>query len=119
LNSPNADSHAALSVAMAYQQMQNWPKLETTLEKLVKIMPDNPEAWYDLAAFKAGFGKPAEAIPALRQAIQLSNQRLVRDPKARNLLVEARKDGKFNAIQQLPEFKQLVSAPPMAEAPAH
>jgi tetratricopeptide (TPR) repeat protein len=109
LNDPHAEANAVLAVAQAYNQMQNFPKLEVTLEKLVKIMPSSPEAWYDLASFKSGVGKATEALPALRQAIELSAKRLKADPKARDLLAQARSDEHFNPLRQSPEFKKLVS----------
>ncbi|MCE0499109.1 MAG: DUF2723 domain-containing protein [Methylacidiphilales bacterium] len=109
LNRSNVEPNAVLGVAQAYAQMQNWPKLEGTLEKMVKIMPENPEAWYDLAAFKSNVGKGGEAIPALRKAIDLSARRLRGDPKARDLLASARTDEHFNPIRQSADFKKLVA----------
>lgn len=108
LNRPNVESNAVLGVAQACAQMQNWPKLEATLEKMVKIMPDKPEAWYDLAAFKANAGKTGEAIPALRQALELNAKRLLADPKARDLLASARTDEHFHSLRQSAEFQKLV-----------
>ena len=72
-------------------------------------MPANPEAWYDLAVVRAGSGKPAEGIAALRQCLDLNAQRLQRDPKASNLLANARKEGGFAPLRQMPEFQKLVS----------
>ena len=86
----------------------NAPKLEVALEKLTKVMPENPETWYDLAALKCGFGKPVEALAALRQALDLSAARLQHDPKARDLLATARKEERFAPLRQLPEFQKLV-----------
>ena len=86
-----------LSLAQAYAALGNVPKLEAALEKLTKVMPNSPEAWYDLAVLKAGIGKPAEALAALRQALDLSAKRLQRDPKARDLLASARKEERFGA----------------------
>ena len=108
LNTPNVDPNAVFSVAKAYAEMQNGPKLEVTLEKMVKIMPDNPEAWYDLAAFKSNAGKTGEAVPALRQAIELSAKRLHQDPKARDLRASAKTDQRFAALRESDDFKKLV-----------
>lgn len=117
LTRPHVDPNAVLGVANAYAQMQNWPKLEVALEKLVQIMPDSPEAWYDLAAFKSNLGKPAEALPALRKAIELSAKRLAANPKATNLQAKAKTDDRFIALRQSPEFQRLFSAQ-QPEAPA-
>ena len=44
LASPTVDPNAVLSVAKVYADIQNLPKLEATLERLVKVSPANPEA---------------------------------------------------------------------------
>jgi len=107
-NDPNLDANVALSIAQAYAALGNAPKLEATLDKLTKIMPTNPEVWYDLAVVEAGLGKPTEALSALRQAVDLNAKRLQRDPKARDLVASARKEEHFASLRQLPEFKKLV-----------
>jgi tetratricopeptide (TPR) repeat protein len=111
LNHPKADASAILAVAQAYVSMGDYLKLESTLEKLVKVAPTQAEAWYDLAAMKATIGKTAEALPALKQALLLSAERLKRDPKQRDLRAEAMKDGRFGPLAQNPEFKTLVATP--------
>jgi tetratricopeptide (TPR) repeat protein len=107
-NDPKLDAGALLSIAQAYATLGIAPKLEAALERLTKVLPANPEAWYDLAVLKSRLGKPAEALPALRQALDLSAQRLQRDPKARDLLANARKEENFGPLRQSPEFKKLV-----------
>ena len=104
----NLDATAALSLAQAYAALANVPKLEAGLEKLTKLMPTSPEAWYDLAVLKAGIGKSAEALSSLRQALDLSATRLQHDPKARDLVASARKEERFGPLRQSPEFKKLV-----------
>ena len=107
-NDPKLDPNTALSIAQAYAALGNAPKLEGTLEKLTKLMPANPEVWYDLAVVESGLGKPTEALSFLRQAVDLSAKRLQRDPKARDLVASARKEEHFAPLRQLPEFKKLV-----------
>jgi tetratricopeptide (TPR) repeat protein len=106
---PNLDANAILSLAQGYATLANVPKLETTLERLTKVMSTSPEAWYDLAVLKAGLGKSAEGLAALRQALDLSAQRLKSDPKAKDLVAVARKEERFGPLRQTPEFKKLVS----------
>ena len=105
---PNADASVLLKDAQHYAQTQNVPKLESTLEKLVKTPGAGPEAWYDLAALKASLKKPSEALAALKQALDLSATRLTADPKARDLRADVRKDARFDPLRQTPEFKRLV-----------
>jgi tetratricopeptide (TPR) repeat protein len=107
--SPYAPGSAVLNIAKIFAQMQNWPRLEAALERFVKLEPSNPEAWYDLAALKASLGKPVESLASLRKAIELSAQRLKTQPKALDLLQQARKDARFAALRPMPEFQKLVA----------
>ncbi len=108
--SDRPDLHAKFlrQLAQQYVQMGNMPRLESTLERLVKLAPVSAEAWYDLAAVKAGLGKSSEALAALKQALDLSAARLKRDPTARDLLKDTRKDARFDPLRQTPEFKNLL-----------
>jgi tetratricopeptide (TPR) repeat protein len=108
LNSSNLNANATLQIAQQYAAMLNYQKLEATLEKLTKLVPDSPEAWYDLAALKASLDKPKDALQDLQQALKLSAQRRKQDPKARDLVTEAQSDQRFASIRQMPEFKQAV-----------
>jgi tetratricopeptide (TPR) repeat protein len=104
----NIPPSAVGSIAQFYAQMGNLPKLETALEKLAAISPDQPEPWYDLAALNAVLGKANESLQDLRTCLDLSARRLQRDPKARDLLAEVRKDQRFAPLHNLPEFQKLV-----------
>jgi Flp pilus assembly protein TadD len=104
----NLDGNAALGLAQGYAALGNVSKLEATLEKLTKLVPASPEAWYDLAVVKARIGKSEEGIAALRQALDLSAKRRQSDPKAADLLANARKEEGFASLRQSPEFKKLV-----------
>ena len=109
LNDPKVDPGTVLSAAATYAGLGNVARLESALEKLTKVMPGSPEAWYDLAVVKAGIGKAPEGIAALRQALDLSSKRLQSNPGASNLLLTARKEDRFAALRQMPEFQKLVS----------
>ncbi len=108
LNSPQADLNVILGVAQQYNALGNYAKLEQTLEKVVKLAPGSPEAWYDLAGIKAVLNKPAEAVPDLRRALDLSAARLKTDPQARDLLSQARQDPRFSGLRNNPELKALL-----------
>ena len=108
ISNPAVEAGAVIRAAQLYAQMSDWGRLEAALERLVKVSPESPEAWYDLSAFKANLRKNTEALPALSNALALSAKRLQRDPKARNLLSEATNDGRFTALRQLPEFQKIL-----------
>jgi cytochrome c-type biogenesis protein CcmH/NrfG len=86
--------------------------LLNALQRLVKLMPDSPEAWYDLAGIQATLSKAQEAIGSLTRALQLSKERLARQPEAKDLAGIAVKDQRFAALRELPEFQRLLSAKP-------
>jgi len=111
LNDPRVEPNVLLAAAQAYAHLANIPQLEVALEKLVKLLPDEPETWYDLAALKVRLQKPAESLEALRHALDNNTKRLARNPKAADLRINARTNPDFNPLRQMPEFQKLVSPP--------
>lgn len=105
---PSADASLLLSAAQAYAQLQAAPKLETTLEKLAAVLPESPEAWYDLAAVQATLGKTPQALQSLRKSLSLSEKRLSAQPGAKDLRPVAAAETRFAQLRQLPEFQQMV-----------
>ena len=107
-----ADSHLSSNVAgfiaQKYAEMGNLAKLEAVLQKIVTLVPDQPEPWYDLAALNTILGRPDQALQSLHQSLDLSARRLKTNPTAHDLLSEARKDPRFNALRNLPEFQKIV-----------
>lgn len=97
-------------IAQFYADTGNLTELETVLEKLAAMLPNQPEPWYDLAALKAILGKNADALKDLRTSIDLSNKRLENNPKASNMVDLARKDQRFDSIRSLPEFQKIISS---------
>ena len=89
--------------------MNNRPKLEVALQKLVKLSPDSPEAWYDLAAAQALLEKNSEAMQNLKRALDLNTQRLAQNPKTNDLRVNATTDSRFAALSNTPQFRALVT----------
>ena len=108
LNDPRVEPNVLLAAAQAYAHLANIPQLEVALEKLVKLMPDEPETWYDLAALKIRLQKPAESLEALRHALDNNTKRLAQNPKALDLRNSARTNPDFNPLRQMPEFQKLV-----------
>ena len=105
---PRLSPNVAGFIAQKYAEMGNLAKLEGVLQKIVTLVPDQPEPWYDLAAIEAIFGKPDPALQSLHKSLELSAQRLKSNPTAHDLLLEARRDSRFNSLRNLPEFQKMV-----------
>jgi len=108
LANPHISSNEAGFIAQQYAQMGNLPKLEQVLEKLVVLVPDQPEPWYDLAALNAVLNQPEPALQNLGKSLELSSKRLKTNPTGRDLLVEARKDPRLDSLRSRPEFQKMV-----------
>ncbi len=105
---PGVPANAVHAVIQAYMSLQQYQRLETPLQKLCELMPNEPEAWYDLAALRVSLGKPADSIPALSNCLVANSARLAKNPKAVDLVAKIRTDQQFNPIRTTPEFKKLV-----------
>ena len=108
MTNPAVSPNDIIRAAQIYMQLGNWAKLEASLEKIARLEPESPESWYDLAAYKASVGKDAEAIPALAHALDLSARRLQADPKARDLVGDARQDSRFSSLRSNSDFLKLL-----------
>lgn len=109
LQQKNLDAGSLTSIAHMFSQMGQVAKLEETLTRLTVVVPDNPEAWYDLAAIRAVLGnKNPEALLALSKSIQLSNARVAKDPKANNLQKTAQSDNRFEKLRTQPGYQQAL-----------
>lgn len=108
LADPNVKPDNVTAMAQISALLGDYSHLEIALQKLVTLMPGQPEPLYDLAALKALTGKNNEALKDLSVAIGLSSKRLLTNSAARNLIEEARKDPRFNALRSSPEFQKIV-----------
>ncbi len=106
---PDADATTLLSVAKAYVELNQYPRSEAALAKLVVAIPDTPELWYDLAGAQAANGRTSEALTSLARALSLSQARLAADPGATNLQSLAAADHRFAGLRANPEFLRLVA----------
>jgi thioredoxin-like negative regulator of GroEL len=107
MSQPKLTGGAALQAVEQYAALRDPKRMETALLKATTLAPNLPEGWYDLAAVRISLGKPQEVMPALSRALELSAKRRAADPKARDLVAEARKDPAFNSLRQDPEFKRM------------
>jgi tetratricopeptide (TPR) repeat protein len=108
LANPHISSSEAGFIAQEYAKMGNLTKLEEVLQKIVALVPNQPEPWYDIAALDVVLGKPDQGLQNLRKSLDLSAQRIKGNPTARDLLAEARKDPRFNSVRNTPEFQKIV-----------
>jgi tetratricopeptide (TPR) repeat protein/phage shock protein PspC (stress-responsive transcriptional regulator) len=108
---PGVDLNTVLSIANAYAQLQEGPRLESALLRLVRMTPESPEAWYDLASTQAILGKYDQALQALARAIDLNQARLAADPRQPDLRHGATTNISFNPIRNRPEFQRLIAPP--------
>jgi tetratricopeptide (TPR) repeat protein len=104
----NADAQTIMSVAQAYAQLGNNVGVEHALEQLVRIMPTNPEGWYDLARAQIGLQKIPQGLASLQKAVELSNARLKLNPQAPNIAKEALTNANLAPVRNLPEFLKIV-----------
>ena len=74
----------------------------------MKISPENPEAWFDLAGVQALQNKQADALTALTESLRRSLERRKRDTNAVDLAKNAMTDARFNALRQLPDFQKQI-----------
>jgi tetratricopeptide (TPR) repeat protein len=109
---PAVDVNTLLSVANAYAQLQQGSRLENALLKLVRLTPESPEAWYDLASTRSIIGKAKESIEALTRAMELSDARRAQNSAARDLRADVQTNQSFQPVRNLPEFQQAVSRGP-------
>jgi tetratricopeptide (TPR) repeat protein len=104
LNTPGITANDASGIAQYFAQIGSFGSLETALNKMVALAPEQPEARYDLAALQALTGKTAESLKNLKQAIEMADHK----PGAHNLRATLQTDGRFNAFRSLPEFAALL-----------
>ena len=104
-----ASATALLSASGAYMQLARYDDLEVALSRLVEMMPDNPSALYDLAGTQALLQKNVEAIDNLRKALEMDRSRTDQIPGEPRLTERAQRDGRFNGIRALPEFRSIIT----------
>jgi tetratricopeptide (TPR) repeat protein len=105
---PKADPTMISFAAQVYQQLANYPKLETALQRWTQVTP-TPEAWLDYAAAQAVQGKQPQAVVSLGQALAMSSARLKTNPKAENLSKGIATDARFASLRDNPDFKRLLA----------
>jgi tetratricopeptide (TPR) repeat protein len=108
LADPNITYANVGALAQICAELGNLTKLEPVLHKLIALAPGQPEPRFDLAALECVLGSQTQALQDLKAAVDLSNQRLAKDPSARDIVATARTDPRLDGIRSLPEFQKLV-----------
>ena len=108
------DVPTLVSIANEFAKLGYATGLENILIRVTKQVPDNPEAWYDLASIQATLGKKTEALATLGLALDLSRKRRATDANAKDLAAVAtssdpNRADPFKDLRGTPEFKKLVS----------
>ena len=104
-----ADANTLLFTANVCNQLSQHARVEKALALLVKLSPDNPEAWFDLAGVQAINNRAPEALASLRTSLQLSAKRRVQNSNAANLYDNAGTDPRFTPLRQKPDFERLMA----------
>ncbi len=111
VDSPNVPAPAVYSVVQAYVQMQKLPKIATALTKYVKLAPEQPDAWYNLAKTEAVLGKTSDALDHLRVAMELNAKLLAKNVGWQDLRPEAQKDPSFASLRAMSNYQSIMGQP--------
>ena len=106
---PEIKANEAGAIANSLAQMNNLPKLETALKRLVEISPDQPEPRYDLAALQSILGKSDESFKNLNAALEMNSRQRAGNPAVHDLHVALRGDTRFDRVRTLPEFQKILA----------
>jgi tetratricopeptide (TPR) repeat protein len=98
-----------MSVADAFNKLNQPVKLQAALKRLAELAPESPEAWYDLAASDATLNQNNEAIQNLKKALDLNSKRLVQNPKTNDIRTTLATDQRFAHLRNTPEFRALTA----------
>ena len=109
---PKADVQAVVAVVQTYMRLNDYPKVEKPMERLVELAPDEPEPLYDLASLRMSLGKSSEAMAAIQRAVEASRRRSARNPAAPDVRSTIAKDPRFAPLHELPEWKALFTEKP-------
>lgn len=117
LQGSSNDPAAMLAAAQLYNQMYQFPKAERALSHYARLMGEQPEPWFDLAAMQAIINKPAEAMASLKSALTYDAKRRAAAPPGspppqHNLVELAKNDPRFAALRENPAFKAMLDSVP-------
>jgi thioredoxin-like negative regulator of GroEL len=109
LKNPKAGQNEMIFVAQVCNEMNRLDKVEVALDRLVRMAPNSPEAWFDLAGVQAVLNHSTQAVASLEESLKQNSQRRKQQPTAPDLLTNALVDEKLNPIRQLPGFQHVIT----------
>lgn len=99
-------------VADLYLRMGDVARSEEAIKRLTETVPGASEPWYNLAVVQAHEGKTAEAVAALKKALDLNAAELKQNPQGLNLRQHFNQDPNMASLRQSPEYKAAFPGPP-------
>jgi len=87
------------NLAQRLANYRRFPLVEQALQMYIKLKPNDPQGWVNLAALQVSLNKGNECLVSLQRAIQLGGE------TTRSII---RKDTRFNPIRNTPQFQQLI-----------
>ena len=109
LASPQAGNNEMIFAAQVANELNQLSRVEQALSRLVKLSPESPEAWFDLAGIQAVLNQPTQALLSLSESLKRNSQRRAQHPQAPNLFTNALVDEKLNSIRPLPDFQRMIT----------
>ncbi len=111
LSNPHVTLPMVMSVADAYNRLGQPARLQKALEALTRLVPDSPEAWYDLSASHATLGENTQALDCLKQALKLNANRLAKNPQGQDIRPTLKSDARFDKLRDTAEYKAIAEKP--------
>jgi hypothetical protein len=112
LKAPGLDPNSMMRVAGIYLSLGDFAKSEEAIRRLIQMIPDSSEPWYNLAVVQAHVGKTAEAVASLTKSLELNQAELKQNPKMVNLRQHLYENPNFEALRKTPEFKAALPDKP-------
>jgi thioredoxin-like negative regulator of GroEL len=109
LNNPAAGQNELVFVAQVCNEMNRLDKVEVALDRLVRMTPTSPEAWFDLAGVQAVLNHQTQAVASIEESMKQNLQRRKQAPTAPDLFTNMLVDEKLNALRQLPGFQRVIT----------
>lgn len=102
---PVNDPNVLLGMGAMYLRFGNLKGAEDVFQKLVEMVPNSSEPWYNLAIVQANRGEITQAIASLKKVFAINPGELKQNPKALNLQEHLYQDPGMAGLRQTPEFK--------------